>query len=89
MTDVDFLVEEAAAKEWERLNMPTDGETLRQAAKALGYAIDELDEAADCVNEAAEQLVDTPEGDRVASVLDEMEDLLKELRRFQKEWSAA
>ena len=86
MTNVAVMVEEAAAREWENQNMPTDGETLRQAAKSLGYAIEELDVAADDVNEAAETLIDTPEGDRVASVLAEMEILLKDLKKFHEEW---
>ena len=86
MTNVAVMVEEAAAREWENQNMPTDGETLRQAAKSLGYAIEELDVAADDVNEAAEMLIDTPEGDRVASVLAEMEILLKDLKKFHEEW---
>ena len=89
MTDLDMMVEQAAADEWEKLNTPTDGETLRQAAKSLGYAINELDEAADCVNEAVEQLTDTPEGDRVASILQTMEDILKELQDYRKKWGAA
>lgn len=89
MQDVDAMIGADAAREWEKLNTPTDGETLRQAAKSLGYAINELDGAADCVNEAKETLLDTPEGDRIASVLDSMESLLKELKEYQKKWSAA
>ena len=89
MKDVAIMIEEAAAQEWERLNTPTDGETLRQAAKSLGYAINELDEAADCVNEAAETLADTPEGDRIRSILDEMETLLKDMKEQKKRWEVA
>ena len=88
MKDVAIMIEEAAAQEWERLNTPTDGETLRQAAKSLGYAINELDEAADCVNEAAETLTDTPEGDRIRSILDEMETLLKDMKEYKTKWEA-
>lgn len=73
---------------WAAQNTETDGETLRQGAKALGYAINELDGACDCVNEAAELLVDTPEGDRVSSILDDMEKLLEEMRQMQKKWRA-
>ena len=83
------MIEEAAAQEWERLNKPTDGETLRMAARSLGFAIDELDSAADSVNEAVELLADTPEGDRLASTLEEMESILKTLKGFQKEWGRA
>jgi hypothetical protein len=56
------------------------------AARSLGFAIDELDSAADSVNEAVELLVDTPEGDRLASVLEELESVLKTLKGLQKEW---
>ena len=84
--ELDAMKERMDAKTWEKLNTPTDGETLRQAAKSLGYAIDELDGAADSVNEAVEALLDTPEGDRIASVLAEMETVLKDLKKMQKAW---
>ena len=83
---LDLMRESESAAMWEKLNTPTDGETLRQGAKHLGYAIDELDHACDCVNEAAETLVDTPEGDKVRSILDEMEAILKDLKSMQKKW---
>ena len=86
MENVAIMVEEAAAQEWERMNMRKDGETLRMAAKSLRFAIEELVRTADFVNEAAEALVDTPEGDRVASILDEMESVLITLKGYQKEW---
>lgn len=89
MENVAIMIEDAAAQEWERLNAPTDVETLRQAAKTLGHAINELDEVSDCVNEAAEALVDTPEGDRVASILSEIESLLKEMKEYKQKWEAA
>lgn len=89
MQDAGAMVEAANALEWERLNRPTDGEALRRAAKSLRYAIGDLDEAADRISEAAELLADTPEGDRVASALDSMKFILKELRRYQQKWGAA
>lgn len=82
------MFESESEKQWEKLNTPTDGETLRQGAKSLGYAINELDEACDCVNEAAENLNDTPEGDKVRSILDEMESILKEMKAMQEMWRA-
>lgn len=78
-TNIDLMIEQAIDAEWERLNRP-DGETLRQAAKCLNRAIEGLDRAADDVNEASETLVDTPAGDRVASILHDMEDLLCDLK---------
>lgn len=86
---VDLIAEKEAAKAWEELNMPTDTETLHQAAKSLGYAIEDLDTSLDLVNEAAELLVDTPEGDRVSSLLQEMESALKDLRGMQRKWQEA
>ena len=89
MENVAVMIEEAAAQEWERINMRTDGETLNMAAKSLQMAIEDLDLATDEVNEAAETLVDTPEGDRVASILEEMESVLKSLKEYQAEWRRA
>ena len=86
---LDRMIETEAADQWARLNTPTDGETLRQAAKSLGYAIDELDVVCDSVNEAAEALKDAPEGDRVRSILDDMEQVLKDLKGMKEKWGAA
>ena len=85
---LDRMYEGESSKAWEAQNTRTDGETLRQAAKSLDYAIGELDDACDSVNEAAEALVDTPEGDRVRSILDEMEEVLKSIREMQEKWRA-
>lgn len=88
MTDLelDRAVEQAAANEWEKQNAPTDGERLRMAAKSMRYAVDQLDKTLDLINEAAEALVDTPEGDRVASYLNDGENVLTELRKLQKDF---
>ena len=89
MTDVGIMIEEQAAKEWEKLNAPTDSAMLHLAAKSLGYAIDELDTSCDSVQKAMESLLDTPEGDRVASALSELESVLKELKELQSKWEVA
>ena len=83
---LDLWFDQESDRMWQKLNTTTDGETLRQAAKALKFAINELDESCDCVNEAAEILVDTPEGDKVASILEEMENILKELKGMKEKW---
>lgn len=84
-TNIDAMFERAVMDEWEKQNAPEiDGETLRQAARSLRISIEELDKAADSVNEAAETLVDTPAGDRVAAILNDMENLLTDLKAMQK-----
>ena len=85
---LDLMRESESAEKWEKLNTPTDGETLRQGAKSLNYALNELDEACDCVNEAAETLKDTPEGDKVRSILDDMEAILKDVKEMYRMWGA-
>ena len=88
MTDLelDRAVEQAAANEWEKQNTQTDGERLRMAARSMRFAIDELDKTLDLINEAAEALVDTPEGDRVASYLNDGENVLTDLKKLQKDF---
>ena len=84
--DVDAMVEARNATEWEEQTAPViDGETARQAARWLRIAAEELDSALDSVNEAAEALVDTPDGDRISSLLKEMEDKLSEIRTKRDE----
>ena len=86
---LDLMVGAESSKLWRQLNTETDGETLRQAARSLRFVIEDLDTACDNVNEAAETLVDTPEGDRVRSILDDMEKVLEELKTMEKKWGAA
>ena len=85
---LDLMYAQESSDLWKQLNTETDGETLRQAAKSLGYAINELDEACDCVNEAAEALTDTAEGDKMLSILDEMEKILDELKSYRAMWGS-
>ena len=81
--EIDFMNEMELAKMWEDLCKPTDETTLKMAAKSLNYAINELDATCDFVNEACETLVDTAEGDRIASILQDMESRLKDIREMQ------
>lgn len=83
---LDLMRETETAAEWESQNTPADTEMLKLAGRELEYAIDELDRACDSVNAAMEDLVDTPEGDRVASILQEMEEELKNLRSMKDKW---
>lgn len=78
--DVDAMIEARNAAEWEAQTAPViDGETARQAGMLLRMTAEELDGALDLLNEAAETLVDTPDGDRISSMLNEMEDMLSEI----------
>ena len=88
MTDLelDRAVEQAAAKEWEEQNKQTDGKRLRMAAMSMRYAVDFLDKTLDLISDAAEALEDTPEGDRVASYVDEIENVLTDLKMLQKDF---
>lgn len=88
MTDLelDRAVEQAAAKEWEEQNAQADGKRLRMAASSMRYAVDQLDKTLDLISDAAEALVDTPEGDRVASYVDEIENVLTDLKMLQKDF---
>ena len=89
MTDLelDRAVEQAAAKEWEAQNAePADGAVLKLAARSMRFAVEQLDKTLDLINEAAELLVDTPEGDKVASYLNDGENVLTELKKLQKDF---
>lgn len=84
--DVDAMVEARNAAEWEAQTAPViDGETARQAGMLLRMTAEELDKTLDLLNEAAEALVDTPDGDRISSMLSEMEDRLSEIRAKRDE----
>jgi len=87
MTDnnLDRMVENAAAKEWEEQTAP-DSETMKKAARDMRLAVEELDETLDLINEAAELLKDTPDGDRVASYLADGENVLAELRKLKEDF---
>lgn len=85
-TTLDKKIEQATEQLWEQQTMPTDETTLKMAAKDLEFAIDELDHAADWVWTGMEELKDCVEYDRVASIMQEMESILKDLKAMQKAW---
>ena len=85
--DIGAMIDARNAREWEEQNMPNaDGAKLTLAARSMRYAVDELDKTLDLINEAAELLVDTPEGDRIVSYLNDGENVLAELRKLQKDF---
>ena len=84
-TMVEREIDRAIDRLWEEQTAPAvDGETLRQAGRSLRLAAEDLDTSADWVNEAMETLKDTIIYDRVASILNEMEDLLSTIRGMMK-----
>ena len=85
-TMLDYMIEKENDRVWEEQNRPTDGETLRQAAKSMNYAIESLDETADLVNEACETLADCVEYDRVKSILNDMEETLERMKKMRDSW---
>ena len=74
---------------YEAKDVPADSELLRMASKSIRFAIEDMDTSMELVNEAAEELADTPDGDRIASILGEMEGLLKDLKDMQSKWEVA
>ena len=85
-TTLDMMIEQAPDQLWEQQTMPTDGETLKLAARDLKFAIEDLDQAADSVYTGMEELKDCVEYDRVKSILDDMERILKDLKSMQEAW---
>lgn len=86
MMDVAIAIERENARIWEEQNQPTDSETLKMAAKELNFAIEDLDHAADWVWTGMEDLKDCVEYDRIASVLQDMESILKDLKAMRDRW---
>ena len=63
-----------------------DTRKRRNAAVFLKTAIELMDKAADSVNDAAKVLTDDPAGDRVLAMVNDMEDLLCDLKAMQDEY---
>jgi hypothetical protein len=86
-TLVEREIDRAIDRLWEEQTAPAvDGETLRQAARSLRLAAEDLDTSADWVNEARETLKDTIPYDRVASILNEMEDMLSTIKTMSENY---
>lgn len=82
--ELDSVIMRRNEQEWEAQTAPeVDGETLRQAAKSLNWAIEDLDKSADWVNDALTMLLDKPVGDRVGAMLNDMENLLSDLKAMK------
>ena len=86
-TLVEREIDKAVDRLWEEQTAPAvDGETLRQAGRSLRLAAEDLDRSADFVNEAMETLKDTILYDRVASILNEMEDILFTIKTMSENY---
>lgn len=73
MTAVDRIKERADAREWEKQNRQDDA---RQGAVSLMYkAVLAIWHAEEALQEAADAMADSPERFRIASLVDNAEDL--------------
>jgi len=85
-TTLDLMFERASERLWEEQNKPFyDDEMLRKIEEPMRSAVKELEMAIENANLVAEELADTPLGDRVVSIVNGLEDLLGDLRAKQKE----
>lgn len=85
-TTLDLMFERESECLWEEQNKPFyDDEMLRKIEKPMRSAVKELEMAIESANLVAEELADTPLGDRVVSIVNGLEDLLGDLRAKQKE----
>jgi len=97
--EVELAVADHFSRLWEDLNDVTvdrmyedtadedECETLREAHQALGFAVESMDSALDSIQEAAEALEDTPDGDRIMSILNDLEGYLKQLEQKRDEYA--
>ena len=73
---LDYMVEQAAAAEWERINAPDPYEKqMKDAALEMRLAVEMIEKAESYLLDAVEDLKDSPMEDRVASLLHTLEDL--------------
>lgn len=83
-TRLDAAFDDAVAEEWERQNIPAvDPEILRKASAKLVLSAIHMDTAAEYVKKAMDILTDTVAEDRVGAMLNDMENLLCDLRAMK------
>ena len=79
--DVDSVLEPGSANV---VDIPSYAEkALKKAAKMLAGVVESLDKATDNVAEAVNVLEGTPMEDRVASIMNDLEDICCDVRRMQ------
>ena len=85
--EVQALKEAEDARIWEELNAPDPYEKqMRDAALEMKQAIDQIDKAENFLIDAIAALDETPMGDRVASLLDALEDLHCNIEYLQEKY---
>ena len=86
-TTIDAMFDQAVADEWERQNTPAiDVDLLKSAAAKLTVAVIHMDTAAEYVKKAMNTLEDTTAEDRVGAMLNDMENLLCDLRAMRNKY---
>jgi hypothetical protein len=85
--EVQALKEAEDARIWEELNAPDPYEKqMRDAALEMKQAIDQIDKAENFLVDAIAALNETPMEDRVASLLDALEDLHCDIKYLQEKY---
>ena len=90
--DVSTLLEEDAAKQWEELNADTNEFEgyLIAAGVELAKACNEMNTALDSIASAIDALKDcTEESDKVTSYLNNLEDIMCDLRSMRDHYERA
>lgn len=76
MQDVQSIWESDAAAEWERITEPNkDAEKMEEAAYDVGNAYEKIGNAMDCLYAAMKTAKGTIAEDRIASLMNDLEDL--------------
>ena len=84
---LDYMVEQAAANEWERITAPDPYEKqMEDAALEMRLAIEMIEKAENYLADAVEDVRDTPMEDRVATLLNLLEDLHIDIGMLEKKY---
>ena len=83
MSEIESKVKEIIIEKLTKAK--SEYEMLRKIEEPMRSAVKELEMAIESANLVAEELADTPLGDRVVSIVNGLEDLLGDLRAKQKE----
>ena len=85
--EVQALKEAEDARIWEELNAPDPYEKqMRDAALEMRLAIEQISKAEDYLADAISSVSETPMEDKVASLLDSLEDLEYSIKVLQEKY---